>query len=387
MSIVYIGGFELPDKNAAANLVINMAKTFKIMGEKTYFIGIDKEKNDNTIESFSVGDFISLPLKYPNSPFEWIKDNFNTNNLKIRLQYINSIDKIDYIIGYNLHSLYLNYLLKYSKKNNIKFISNITEWYDYKLSFNLFNNLKVLDNWIVMNRLQKKSDALIVVSKFLRNHYKEYNKKILIVPPLVDISEEKWKKKMEKQDKQLISFVYAGSIEKTGRKDNLHYILEAFCKIRKRNFKFIIAGISEDEYLNTFPEDEIFINKLESKVKFLGRINHKKTIQLLHNSDCSIFIRDKTRKNMAGFPTKFVESTTIGLNLICSNISDVEEYFIKDSLSSLIETNTSDEMLNAIVKILNSHEKVVLGRGDKQLSDVFDIKNWEYKIAEFMNGI
>ena len=41
-TILYVGGFELPDKNAAAQRVLSVAKIFKSIGYNVIFLGIDK---------------------------------------------------------------------------------------------------------------------------------------------------------------------------------------------------------------------------------------------------------------------------------------------------------------------------------------------------------
>ena len=52
-TILYIGGFELPDKNAAAHRVLSNAKLFKLLGYNTVFIGTDKsgKKNNSIFDS------------------------------------------------------------------------------------------------------------------------------------------------------------------------------------------------------------------------------------------------------------------------------------------------------------------------------------------------
>ena len=41
-TILYVGGFELPDKNAAAHRVLNNAKIFRELGFHVIFCGIDQ---------------------------------------------------------------------------------------------------------------------------------------------------------------------------------------------------------------------------------------------------------------------------------------------------------------------------------------------------------
>jgi hypothetical protein len=74
-TILYIGGFELPDRNAAAQRVIANAKILSALGFKVVLIGLDKSiktnkfvvDNYNTFEGFTYYN-----LKYPVSLYEWL---------------------------------------------------------------------------------------------------------------------------------------------------------------------------------------------------------------------------------------------------------------------------------------------------------------------------
>ena len=67
--ILYIGGFELPDKNAAAHRVIANAKVLREMGFEVSFIGISKDimGAPSIVEGFE-----STPIPYPCGKIEWI---------------------------------------------------------------------------------------------------------------------------------------------------------------------------------------------------------------------------------------------------------------------------------------------------------------------------
>lgn len=42
---VYVGGFEMPDKNAAAHRVMNIGKILNNIGKSVVYIGVDKKKS------------------------------------------------------------------------------------------------------------------------------------------------------------------------------------------------------------------------------------------------------------------------------------------------------------------------------------------------------
>ena len=68
--VLYIGGFELPDKNAAAQRVMTNAKLLREMGYEVIFIGISK---DIAHAPQMVDGFESRSIAYATSVKEWIK--------------------------------------------------------------------------------------------------------------------------------------------------------------------------------------------------------------------------------------------------------------------------------------------------------------------------
>ena len=75
-TIIYTGGFELPDKNAAAQRVLANAKTFRDLGFNVVLIGIDKSLPQNTHikeTRSSVQGFETWSIPYPDSKKTWLK--------------------------------------------------------------------------------------------------------------------------------------------------------------------------------------------------------------------------------------------------------------------------------------------------------------------------
>ncbi len=372
-TILYIGGFELPDRNAAAHRVINNARIFRELGYDVVFCGVDKELSENCKERQDVFGFDSFPVAYPISAKKWVLQMLDIEH------YVSVLEKypsVTHIVCYNLHAVPLKNILSYAKKKNIKVISDCTEWYENKFSLNPIRLVKWADTFMSMRVLQKKCDGIIAISKFLKNYYGKHIKKIIVVPPLVDITEEKWHQEPEKKTNK-ISFVYSGQPGDT--KDKIGQIVDCFLKTGNiLNCVFRVVGIKEEEFYNSYPEMKSKENEIRQFVEFFGRVPHKQSIKELFNADYCIFIRDRSRKNMAGFPTKFVECFTSGISIIANNISDIENYFPDDEHSILIENNTSEEICEALNKAL------LAGNPTRRVneSNPFDYRQWidQYKI-------
>ena len=318
--ILYIGGFELPDKNAAAHRVLSNAKILRELGKEVVFIGITNESNgiNNLMNPKVIQGFKCYCLKHPNNLKEWFYYLTNTD------LYINIIKKeknTKAIIFYNFQSIVMSGLMKYCNKNKIKCYSDVTEWYSAIGYGLLYYLLKSFDTWYRMRVLQKRQDGIIAISRYLEKYYERYTNTIY-VPPLVDKSEVKWNETFEKS-KDYLNIIYAG-IPGLNKKDCIDKLIEAIPYV-KRKIRFDIIGISKSEYLTLYPNHKI---KLENnnEIVFHGKISHLDTLRLVKQANYSCFFRNDDRVSLAGFPTKFVESISSGTPVLTNNTSNLREY-------------------------------------------------------------
>ena len=389
-TIVYIGGFELPDRNAAAHQVLNNARILRDIGFKVVFCGIDKTINkSSSVFHEDVHGFDSYPIPYPKTTREWIINMLDFTSIK---RVIDSEENVKAIIAYNVHAIPLRKTIKYCHAKDIKVIANVTEWYENPFGLSPGKAIRWLDTILVMNIYHKRVDGIIAVSSYLQNFYKNYVDNIIIMPPFVDILEDKWKNSLAYRKNEQVEFVYSGTIEKGvgDRKDKLCPIIECFEELNDNyDFHFSIVGISQTDFESQFPDMVEKINHLGSKISFFGRVSHTESINKLKKADYCVFIRDSTRKNNAGFPTKFVESWTSGINIIASNISDISKYFPQDRFSILLNNNERSTLLTALKKALsfNTVELSKERRDGLTKYNPFYYKSWVDRLESFMNSV
>ena len=319
-TIIYIGGMEMPDNNAAAHRVLNNAKILRNLGYHVVFCGVDRSLPEESKEASIIDGFDSFPTKYPKSIKEWLSYIFDFSHIKYVLE---KYPNISFVFAYNMHATPLRNVLKYCKKNGIKMIADVTEWYDNPFSFKISKFIRWIDTKCVMEILLKKANGIIAISKYLSDYYQPFVQHIIQLPPLVDVTDLIWHQ-MVKIDTKII-FTYTGF---PGRdKDRINNIVQAFVLLPKGiEFRFDIIGIDEKQFLLDYPELREDLLYLGNKIRFLGHLPHKETVNYMLSSDYCVFIRENTRKNMAGFPTKFVECVTCGIGIIANKVSDLEKY-------------------------------------------------------------
>lgn len=387
-TIIYVGGFELPDKNAAAHRVLNNGKIFRDLGYDVVFIDVDKSL-DNNIEFLktikNIQGFDCFSVSYPKNKFEWIR---YLTNINFMSDILKEYKDIRLIIAYNYPSIALKRLKKYGNQNCIKVMGDCTEWYSTKGENLLFKIIKGLDTFYRMRIIQKKLDGIIVISKYLEDYYINI-KNTVRIPPLVDIDEPKWslaEQKIRENYLKKMRFIYSGS---PGRnKDKIIFILNAFYELRNNiKYDLIIVGINKIEFINDYPDYEYKLEELGDSLKFLGRVSHEESLVELYNSQYSIFIREETRVSMAGFPTKFVESIICGVPVITTNTSDISHYLIEGVNGFLVNYDDENSLINLINKLGTRVDLYDKEYNRKIGAEHFDYRNYIEKFERFLREL
>lgn len=363
-TVIYIGGFELPDKNAAAHRVLNNAKVLSEIGYDTVFIDVNQSPRlDIDKKRAACGyDVYSIDMT---SAVNKAKSVYSIKMLKS--VYEKYKDTVVAVIAYNYPAIALNNIRRFCKSKNIKLFGDITEWYG-KSGYKLFVKwIKDFDTYYRMNVLLKKTDGLITISRYLYEYYNKYTNCVQI-PPLTDLSEEKWQKTNVQED-DILRIVYAGS---PGRnKDKLNIILKALQNCKTEKVKFNIIGLTEKQYLTYYPGDAELVKKLSGVVSFKGRMAHLDVIDELKKSDFSLFYREITLVTTAGFPTKFAESISCGVPVITNRTSDLADY-LEDGVNGY----WIDDIQNDLKRILDKDISELKSIKKNIKRDTFDYHNY-----------
>lgn len=366
-TIVYIGGFELPDKNAAAQRVMANAKLLREMGFEVSFIGISKDiKNSPSV----VDGFESKPIAYPTGTLQWLYQICTfTNTQKIISR------KPDYVILYNFPAIASLKILKACHNNGIKVIHDLTEWESVS-DWSPRSIIRRFDINLRMRYCMKKMDGVIAISRYLYDFYKDYTKCIL-VPPTVDLQDAKWSRNRELTSAESIKLIYAGTTG-SGNKDRLDYIIDALKG--KSGIEFIVIGTTKDQY------EEVYGQQVPDSVNmhFYRRVSHFEAINAVQDADFQMLIRENNIKNNAGFPTKFVESISCCTPLIATLTSNLGDYLI-DGVNGFVvsEKKSLSKIFDEITK-LKKEEIIAMKNACKNFKG-FDYRNYKAEFAKLFN--
>ena len=377
--IVYIGGFDLPDNNAAALRVLGNSKIFRKLGYKVSLIGLSRSILNPV--SFKYEDFDCCNLPYPNSAMQWYK------YLTSIRQYLPFLDqnKPKMVIAYNHPAVALQKLLDYCKKNGIKIISDCTEWYEPKGN----PIFKLVKGWDVRKRMydvHSQFDGIIAISRYLYEFYSKRNLKTLQIPPLVDLQEDKWKQTIGTDEDNTIRIVYSSALSR-GNKDNIDLVIDALevvcSRIRTNVFTLDVMGIIQDDFMRMFPQHKT----VPSFVNFHNHIPHQELIKNQYKADFSIFIRKNKLVNEAGFPTKFVESISSKTMVLTNPSSNLGDYMEEGINSFSLNIDTFEDLVESLSHPLRLSKQEIRERRKKMDNTIFDYRNYMSAVENFLSSL
>lgn len=362
--ILYIGGFEMPDKNAAAQRVLSIAKALRESGYDTLFYGITQsDDKDGEVDGFHYDAY-----PHPNGTLAWFKYALGTEII----DYIRKASP-DYVFLYNYPAIAQEKVIRFCRKRGIKTVGDITEWYRPKTL------PKRIDTYLRMRISNKHLDGVIAISRYLANYYSGQN--VTLLPPMVDKTETKWTIKPEKHQDEKIHLVYIG----TGSiKDRLDKVFKGVSLAGVDKFHLDVIGITEQQYLKIYQQD---LTCSTIDVSFHGRLPHQEALKYLMSADFQIFFRDFIRVNNAGFPTKFVESMSAGIPVITNRISNIDDYVRNGENSFMIEHPEEEEIFEVLKQASSLTRTEIDTIKSNCLKDEFDYRRFIGQLDMFMNSL
>lgn len=383
MRIVYCGCFRLPNFDAAAPRVLNNAKAFYALGHEVKFIswgGKYRESDfckDGKYRIDGMEYIITNELDFQGSLFSKFFQMLHRGDKTIALL-DNMSDRPNLIVMYNADYSWTKRMLNYCKKYNVKLVNDITEWYDN----NELHIWSILPYYFNMTHLQRRVPNKICISSYLDEYYKESNN--LLLPPLCDSKEAKWSVTIEDDRVKPfkgITLIYAGN---PAKKDCVHSVINAVNTLANEGkaIRFLILGTTRKVYMKQHGR-KLLGTLLHENVMFLGRVSQDLIPAYYKKADFMVLLREPTRKNMAGFPTKFAESMTAGVPVITNVTSDLPKYVINGKTGFLVDGYDYVSILSTLresIMTLNKGNIMEMKRCVLNVNSVFD---WHYRNADF----
>ncbi len=401
MKIAYLGTFQFPEGDASAARVLGNAMVLRELGHTVVFLGIEKTphpyQNSRTDREGTIAEFQGFKYRSPALARAgiWgkicrqlsiltgssIVDRLKTEELEN--------GQFDAIIAYQPQSLLLLRLVSICRKRRIPMIGDIVEWYDARQLAMGRLGLFFWDSEFRMRYLLKKADGLIVISQFLAAHFEKYRMATISTPPLVDLTDAKWFECTLSSDNPRLRLSFVGN---AGQKDLLINAIRglAMLKDSAKDCEIEMVGPSREEVRTNLGTDAGLLDILADSLHFAGRLPHREALQRLAQADFSILLRPDARFAHAGFPTKLVESLSMGVPVICNFTGDIGLY-VRDGHEGIVVRDCSPEAFADGLRralALAEGERNAMRRDARNCAvQSFDYRNWVKPLGEFIDTV
>lgn len=336
-TLIYWGGFELPDRNAAAHRVQANARILNQLGYRVVFLGVSSECFNGVRQ---VSDTV-FEEAHPLGNLAWAKRLVSLSSIR---RIVGQCDNPKGIILYNLP--FITLLRARLAFPNLKIFYDCTELTPDTDGGRLKKWFKRLDCLALRKWMPSFTDGLIVISRRMERLLGRTKQPILRVPPLVDTENPLWHQRRIPHP-GTFEFLYAGVLD--NNKDRLDTILAAFHSLKMPDVRFRVIGMTRESFAEYCPQAKPLLQ--DERILFMGRLSHEETVRHVLSCDCYVFIRPSDQRNNLGFPTKFVEAFTCGVTIIATEISDIQEYaseavrFIPEMSENAIAKSMQDAYL------------------------------------------
>jgi len=255
--------------------------------------------------------------------------------------------------------------------------ADATEWYQSH------NPIKFIDSEIRMRYIHRKVDGIICISSFLNDFYAKQGNCCVLIPPLIDRESNKWKAVPVVLDNKYLNLVYSGS--PGSNKDDLEMAILSVIEAKNR-CRLHIIGLTDTEFYKNHSQMKQLINKHTQIIFFYGKLSHFESLRFIKSADFVLFLRKSNKVNNAGFPTKFVESISLGTPVITTKTSDLCKYlsngfdgfFLDDfSLESAVKTLS-------VIANLSIEEYTNIKSNCLRKTHAFDYRNFINDVSTFL---
>lgn len=256
------------------------------------------------------------------------------------------VKKPEYIVLYNATAVLARRLIPYCRRQKIKLLADVTEWYDKKDNAALAENFVVSSTNKRITKYDAKMDGIISISPFFHNYYNNLGVNSVLIPPLMTPVDE-----MELShvtECEPVRFVYAGS---PGSKDIVLPFVEAIIRANKKKYRFRMDLVGIDyNYLKNMGCVDV---SADLGVYAHGRLSHSETVSIVKQADFGVLLRHNKRYAKAGFSTKFAECMSLGVGMVCNKIGGTD-LFVDDAIDGFLLESIDDTHLDEFLHRLAS---------------------------------
>lgn len=396
-TIVYIGGFELPDRNAAAQRVRNNARVLRSLGYRVILVGASRARAyDRAVHPADAGgvDAEAWEIGYPTSIAQWfdaIRADWPLRQLATRGVIVPS--DVAAVICYNHPAIAQLRIARLARRWRAAAIADCTEWYAGRPWTSPANVAKNLDVPFRMRWLNPRMDGIITTAPFISDFYRRKGLPIVEIPTLMEQPEG------EVPVEEAVSFpmplfAIASGFNAAARADTIHdridWILDLLDGAAQRGRRFVlrVVGVDRDHFLSVFPHHRAVLERLGESVAFLGRQPRSEVLRMMEASAFAFVLRHESRVTLAGFPSKYSEAVTYGTPVVINALPSVRAYHVEGKTGISLDPHDRDGAVRKLCNILATDaQSVIAMKRFCRNYGAFTAQAFEARVSAFLSTV
>lgn len=385
--VVIAGGFGLPDRNASAQRAVGLAKLFTAIGRTPLILG-KFERIPSGSDGAHVMVIDGIEMRDIRKPFATTSESDYVRQSSGILAVLDHIGarNIDLIILYNFPVRGICAVRKICRRLSLPLALDLSEWYGWEGSKILRNIIRVMSSEARMRLLSRKVGNVICTSTVMARYLCVRN--TLVLPFVVDPTLNRWKspKRLSPPSNWPRRLIYVGSPGVGMQKDRLPEIVCALAALPADiPFRFDIYGMTEEDFKSTCPNIDLCRDREGKEILFHGRVSHEEALKELAKAHFSVFLRRPNRVANMGFPTKYMEATTLGVPVITNATSDISTYLEHGRNGILARSEAVSDMTEALLAGLSMDDvNYQMMREEQRMRNPFSVENWTQQADSFL---
>lgn len=375
MRILYIGAIQLPDRDAASIRVYN--------------IGYALRQSGHTVDYLCIEGHASAPIPWEDSTYHFVFAEEPSSTEKMRELLFGDRTaakcrefcrggRYDAVILYNTTSFIENRLLRVCRREGVRALADVTEWYEVKRPRNkkgLFPYVNALTVDRRIRRVDQRLDGVLAISRYLYDFYEKKGVNVLRIPPVFH-----YDRQYQDTDGTCKTILYAGS--PAAGKDEIGILKDAVRALNREKIclRMVFVGVN-------IPDDAPELE--QSGIFFRPRCNTEQVIEYVRASDFTVLFRHNKRYAKAGYSTKVAESLFNGVPVLCNAIGGTDTD-IEDGINGVkIRELTPEAVRDALTRIagLSPEENAALRRNCREIGDrLFNADHYTRALDAFLRG-
>ena len=384
-TVLYVGGFGLPDRTASALRALGNAAVLRLAGYSVVIAG--KFAEIPTQQPILVEGFECHDIRQPWADAPRIDYTLSLANVEALIRRIGP-ERIAAVFAYNYPGFGLHRLLATCQRLRVPLVNESTEWYGWE-GFRPVSNLRrVLESRWRNTGLVESAGNFICATEWSRKRHPGVNS--LVLPFAMDSSWDCWQVSPNhdwyRAPDEVVRLVYSGSPGLGMHKDRLPLLVEALHRADPEGarLRLAVAGMVQGDYLAQMPGHA----RMLACISFLGRMPHREAVGVLKSADFSVFVRERNRVSEVGFPTKYAEAATCGIPVLTNRSSDIARY-LADGENGILLPDASVASIEAGLRRVAAMTPDAMERMKSRVrrENPFDIHAWVPRMRTFMQDL